>query len=49
MADDRQKTIRRHFILLALAVVAVLTLLALLFPAAGGAPACQAVRIMPQP
>lgn len=49
MAADKQKTIRRHFMLLALAIVAVLTLLALLFPAVGGAPACRVAKVMPNP
>ncbi len=49
MAADQEKTIRRHFMLLALAIVAVLTLLALVFPAAGSAPACQAAKVMPNP
>lgn len=49
MAADKEKTMRRHFMLLALAIIAVLTLLALLFPAAGGAPVGQAARVMPNP
>ncbi len=47
MAANKEKTIRRHFILLALAIIAVLTLLALLFPAAGPAPACGTAKVMP--